>query len=276
MNVRYDVRSRRHPWAGVLLFVLVVAALLPAGCAPEVHDRRFSALLERYPATDEQLRIRPLSASTTLPPQLRDKPVTIIVHPGYALFFREERRSTYSAAKYDLLEYQLSQEARFLAEKSRSGDPLILVLPGNYARDSIAPRSYITYLNAATIGSPSVFYILSETSHSGDIPLETTVLLYDFLRNARASVVLVGGGFIGRCEKEFHSQLTTYVENIVPYIVPEISSVSPDDISNSKAVNILEGLRRRDFQELIEFIDSKHGGSAQIRSLVRPSATGGR
>lgn len=105
------------------------------------------------------LAIRELSASTPYASSAVGKPVTIIVHPAYSLFFREERSSTYSEAKYELLEYQLSREARFINDISKTDNILILVLPANYEKGSVAPRSYTAYLNTITGGRPNVYYI---------------------------------------------------------------------------------------------------------------------
>ena len=271
MSVQFRSFFRRTMFAGVFLPFLVLPVLLASGCASEVRAKRFTELLRHYPETEEPLKIPMLTESTVLPTDAKNRTVTIIVHPAYSLFFREERRSTYTAAKYDLLEYQLAAEARFMSSQAKAGNLLILVLPGNYSKDSIAPRSYTSYLNRTVGGSPSVFYILSETTHSGAILLETTVLLHDLLRRARIETLLIGGGYIGRCQKEFHGQLTTYVENISAFIVPEISSISPDDISSSTAEDILLGLYQKDFRPVIDFIDSKHRGSAEIRSLTSSS-----
>ncbi|SPP99473.1 exported hypothetical protein [Candidatus Sulfobium mesophilum] len=99
------------------LFLLALVLLALGGsCVSEIGAKRFSELLHRYPATWDPLAIRELSAAATLPPSAIGKPVTIIVHTAYALFSRDERRSTYFEAKYDLLEYQLSQEVRFITD----------------------------------------------------------------------------------------------------------------------------------------------------------------
>ncbi len=250
-------------------FVLICCVLvaLASGCASEIGAKRFSELLNRYSATWDPLAIQQLSATTPLPPSVVGKPLMIIVHPGYSLFFREERRSTYSEAKYGLLEHQLSQEARFITRNPKADNVLILVLPGSYEKDSIAPRSYTAYLNSIAGGKTNVYYIFSETSTSGALPLDTTLTLFSFLQNIRASRILIGGGYIGRCQKEFYEQLATYIEKAYLYIVPEISSVSPDDVSSAKAAAILEALRHKDYRRIVEFIVDKTNGTANIMPL---------
>jgi len=39
----------------------------------------------------------------------------------------------------DLLKFQLDNEARFIGEIAKTDNLLILVLPGNYQKDSLAP-----------------------------------------------------------------------------------------------------------------------------------------
>ncbi len=257
----------RGRFPGIIFLLAALAVLVVSGCASELRERRFTELVQRYPATTEPLKVKLLPSAPLDPETLAGKSVVIIVHPAYALFFRDERRNTYTEAKYDLLEYQLSEETLYISKIVRSGDLLILVIPGRYEKDSIAPESYTSYLNLLAGDSSTAYYIRSETSHSGAIPLDTTVKLHDFLRNVKADRILVGGGFIGRCQREFYGQLSSYVENIPSFIVPEISSLSPDDISSKEAFNILNSIRRKDFQPVVDFIESK-SSSEDLRILL--------
>jgi hypothetical protein len=260
--------------AGGLFPVLTALVLLvAAGCtASDPSAKRFTEILQRYPQSPELLGIARLSASSAdaVPLSLRGKAVTIMVHPAYSLFFREERRSTYSEAKYDLLKFQLDNEARFIGEIAKSDNLLILVLPGNYQKDSLAPLSYTFYLNSSTQSGPLVYYITSETSSSGSLSTDTMVTLYGFLQKVKADKVLIGGGYIGRCQREFYNQITTYVDKIPAFIVPEISSISPDDIDNDEAQTIVNGLHRRDYAPIRKFIEKKGPGKANV--LHMPSA----
>ena len=260
--------------AKVLLSALTVLVLLAAaGCtASDTQAKRFTEILHRYPQSTEPLAIARLTASTAdaVPPALRDKAVTIMVHPAYSLFFREENRSTYSDAKYDLLKFQLDNETRFIGEIAKTDNLLILVLPGNYQKDSLAPLSYTFYLNSSTKSSPTVYYITSETSSSGSLSMDTMVMLYGFLQRIKAGKVLIGGGYIGRCQREFYNQLTTYVDTIPSFIVPEISSISPDDVDTNEAREIVNSLQKRDYTPVKKFIEKKGQGKANV--LHMPSA----
>lgn len=252
---------------GLLHAITVLVILVAAGCtASDTPAKHFTEILYRYPQSQEPLGIAGLSASSAdaVPLSLRGKAVTIMVHPAYSLFFREERRSTYSEAKYDLLKFQLDNEVRFIGEIAKSDNLLILVLPGNYQKDSLAPLSYTFYLNSSTKSSPLVYYIYSETSSSGSLSTDTMVTLYGFLQRVKADKVLIGGGYIGRCQREFYNQITTYVDKIPVFIVPEISSISPDDIDNDEAQTIVNSLHRRDYAPVKKFIEKKGQGKADV------------
>lgn len=253
-----------------VLAVVVFFTVSSAGCAPEnLPAKRFSDILQRYPGTDEPLRISELSASAlgAIESDLRGKNVTIIVHPAYSLFFRDERKNTYSEAKYDLLKLQLDNEARFISSISKTSNILILILPGNYTTDSTAPASYTAYLNSVTRAKSSVFYLFSETSSSGALPLHAVVTLYSVLQDIKPSKIFIGGGYIGRCQREFHNQLVTYLDNVPVYIVPEISSISPDDISDKEAQLILNGLRINDYTMVEKFIERRGYGRTTVLPL---------
>lgn len=260
--------------AGALLTAATILALLAAaGCgASDTRAKRFTEILQRYPQSAEPLAIARLTASSAdaVPHALRGRAVTIMVHPAYSLFFREERRSTYSEAKYELLKFQLDNEARFIGEITKTDNLLVLVLPGNYQKDSLAPLSYTYYLNSSTQSSPLAYYIYSETSSSGALSTDTMVTLYGFLQRVKADKVLIGGGYIGRCQREFYNQIATYVDKIPAFIVPEISSISPDDVDSDEAQTIVNSLQKRNYAPVKNFIEKKGQGKANI--LHMPSA----
>ncbi|MEK6742563.1 MAG: hypothetical protein AABZ15_03085 [Nitrospirota bacterium] len=257
-----------------LLSALAALVLLAAaGCTTsDTQAKRFTEILHRYPQSPEPLAIARLNATSAdaVPHSLRGRAVTIMVHPAYSLFFREERRSTYRESKYDLLKFQLDNEARFIGEIAKTDNLLILVLPGNYQSDSLAPLSYTFFLNSSTKSSPLVYYIYSETSSSGALSTDTMVTLYGFLQRVKADKVLIGGGYIGRCQREFYNQLTTYVDKIPAFVVPEISSISPDDIDDGEAQTIVNSLQKRDYAPVKDFIEKKGQGKANV--LYMPSA----
>ena len=259
-----------------LAVTLGCLALLLSGCAeaPPVPTKRFTEILYRYPQAQEPLKFPNLSEANAdaVASSLPSRTATIIVHPAYSLFFREERKSNYTEAKYDLLKFQLDNEARFMSEFAKSGNLLILILPGKYQKESIAPLSYTFYLNATTSGGTSVFYLYSETWSSGNLSVNTVLVLHDFLARIKADRILVGGGYIGRCQREFYNQLVNYIEKKASYIVPEISTISPDDISDEEAADILASVREKDYSPVKRFIERKTKGAANILPLPANSA----
>lgn len=263
MSCSFRAEQRRAFSARLLALGLVLAAA--SGCAlSKAPLKSLSTSLANYPETVEPLKIARLTVTVEVPDASRGKAVTIIVHPAYSLFFRDERKNRYSGVKHDLLKLQLEDEARFLSMAARTDNLVILVLPGNYQRESVAPLSYVSYLNSVVGGSTTVFYVYSETSSSGILPPETLVTLYSFLRSVGADTVLVGGGYIGRCQDEFYAQMSTYLGSVAAYVVPELSAISPDDISEKDSLLVLNSIRRRDYAPVRDFIDKRTNGSAVV------------
>lgn len=247
--------------------------MLSAGCATVDRSRSASEnhadIIAGYPQSSNGLI--PLKLTTTVTrsakPNSVSNDVFIIVHPAYSVFFGDLNKRKYSDAKYSLLKRQFDNEAKAIENQSATGKIVVLVVPGNYAVDSISPRSYESYLNTISAGSLSVFYVLSETSSSGRLPINEMVNLYLFLQSVKVNKVMIGGGYIGRCQREFYNQLTNYLDSSFTYIVPEISTISPEDVSEGEAIRILRSLQQQDYSPVKLFIDKKAGGKANILSL---------
>jgi hypothetical protein len=252
------------------LIVIFSFLSLVMGCVsvdpPGSLARRFFDTIDRYPPSRQQLAIEQLSGRSfsrirnagTLPD------VHIIVHPAYALFFRDAKRSKYADVKYELLIRQFEEEERFIREAARAGKIVILIIPGGYEIEMQAPETYTAYLNAVTGGGNSIFYLYSESLSNGTIPTSEMVELYRFLQNVKVRRVLIGGGYIGRCQREFYNELTAYYETTRSYIVPEISTVSPEDISDEEAAAMLDGIERRDYSPVRKFIEKKLDRSPNV------------
>lgn len=260
---------RLHRALPFLAALLGGIAVIAAGCsaAPtNAPSKQFIEILNEYPIAQEPLRIPKLTAASAadVAPELRGKAVTVIVHPAYSLFFREPQRSTYTESKYDLLKFQLDNEARFISEIAGTDNLLILLLPGDFQKESLAPLSYTYYLNAAAGASTSVYYLTTENWSSGSLSTDTLVTFYGFLKKIGAKQLLIGGGYIGRCQRDFSNQMATYVDGVNAYIVPEISSISPDDISDRESAEILAGLQQGDYTPVRAFIEKKGPGAATV------------
>src|SRR3990172_1541234 len=259
---------RKSLWA-----VLCVLAAL--GCTPAQSSidsaQQFAGILGQYPRTAEPLRVQKLSGASASP-ELRKggvPEVTIIVHPAYSVFLRDLAREAYPDVKYRLLKKQFYNEAAFMAERAEAGGILVLIIPGNYSTDSFSPLAYTSYLNAVASKGPSVFYLFSKTSSTGVINADDMISLYRFLQDVNADTMMIGGGYIGRCQREFYDQLTNFFERTRTYIAPEISTISPDDVSEREASRILAGLRRRDYTSVRQFIDRKTEGNVNVLSVPR-------
>lgn len=261
------------PKTPALCLTAICLLFLSAGCsavadAPGARAGLFFDRLNRYPQTREALRIPKLTATafkdTSQLPVSPD--VFIMVHPGYSLFFRDVNKARYSDEKYALLIRQFENEARFISRATRSGKIVVLIVPGKYQSESAAPLSYTSYLNRTAAGR-SVFYLYSTSASSGSISMNDMIDLYRFLQHVKVGKVMVGGGYIGRCQREFFNAVTAYFDQASSFIVPEISTISPDDISDFEAVSILESMQRQDYTPVRKFIDGKLDKPVNILSL---------
>lgn len=254
----------------VLLFVLVT------GCATAPSHRKyrpvvskFSDLLVRFPQTDEPLQLEHLTRASVYPSLRKNQPidVTIMVHPAYSIFLRDLTNEQYPEVKYSLLRKQFDHEAQFILDQANAGKIIILIVPGKYLTASAYAQNYTAYLNSMISPSHSAYYIYSDSPNSGNISSEEMITLYRFLQGLNVRKVLVGGGYVGRCQREFYTQLTTYFDTSQAFIVPEISTISPEDISEKDAKRILNSLDKQDYSQVRDFIDNRVGSKANILSI---------
>jgi hypothetical protein len=112
----------------------------------------------------------------------------------------------------------------------------------------------------------------SKTSSSGDIATDDMVKLFEFLKSVKAERIMVGGGYVGRCQGEFFSELTSYRSTEGTYIVPEISTISPVDISAQEAAEAFEAMQLQNYSLVRRFIGKKaKNAKANILSIPSPS-----
>ncbi len=250
-----------------ILIGSLVASLL-AGCSAAIQHGNsasiYADLAGRYPANDRPLGLTRLTADPTLVPAAPDRQVFIFVHPAYSLFFRDFAKQDFSKVKLDLMKRQFDHEEAVIGERIAAHKTVILILPGNYPADSFAPRSYVSYLNGlASLGSP-VYYLLSETSSTGVLPANDMVGLYMFLQTLNVDRVTVGGGFIGRCQREFYDQFATHLGAVHAFVSPELSTIAPEDVTDDEAAQILSSLQKGDYTPVKSFIDKKTSGKENI------------
>lgn len=191
--------------------------------------------------------------------------VYVIVHPAYYAFFHERGRSEGALAEGTpsprnalesfLNEAEYSDKVRlvkaqekylrdFLEYASTEKRLIILVLPGKYSsyegyQFKGGHDEYLRYLNEVTNESDSVIYMYSKKPNRGTLAEKDRKRLISFLYRIKATSVLVGGGYVGRCVEDFLKDMEQYYSEEKLYLVPELISVSPSDISSSLASDML-------------------------------------
>ncbi|HAS55241.1 MAG: hypothetical protein A2X56_12400 [Nitrospirae bacterium GWC2_57_13] len=255
------------------MLVLFIAA---AGC--QGHRAGDGPLLStaaervRYQRQTEGTQAIPHLREAVVDASLSGKPahVAIIVHPAYALFFPEDNAREYSGGRARLVRNQLRNEAKFLENNAGSDNAvMILVLPAGSITGQDAAAGYGAYLNRQINGAGRVFYVYSESTTNGALAQEDMLLLYQYLNSVRSEKVMIGGGFVGRCQESFFKQLATYVKPESIFIIPEISSISPADVSDSEARRIATLMDRHDFEPVRTFVRKKTDGSPNVLSFSR-------
>ena len=259
----HDHVTKFHPTGVLLAVLLFLSSCAPATVSAPSDDsvERYAAIIGAYSQQDDALRIVRLDSDNarSVLASAATRDVYIVVHPGYSLFFSgadDQKGMRYGGAKYGMLEAQFLAEARFLGDLVRAGSLVILIVPGSYQTDSIAPLAYAGYLNAVAYG-PTVLYLPSTGSSVGTVSSEDMVNLFHFLEAVKPVRVLVGGGYIGRCEREFYNQLTAYYDRNKTFILQEASAVSPDDVTSTEAAAISDGIRRGDYHPVESFLARK-------------------
>ncbi len=216
--------------------------------------------------------------------------VYIFVHPSYYLFFHAKKpvitrnqdhppgsivdaflAESYNDAVMRLEQQQQQNEKRFIEYLTTSERLVILVLPREYARSTNyaygeGPDEYARYLNEIANGSPSILYIESETSSSGKLLSSDLIPLLSFLEAADAKSILIGGGYVGRCQKEFYHYITSFALSGTYAIVPEISTFSPEDVSEMMASRFLDD-SANSLQLHADFVLQKTTGNVHVQHL---------
>jgi hypothetical protein len=187
------------------------------------------------------------------------------VHPAYFPFFHYPKRLSDTPkegfySKQNIIEKFLAlpppdrrfavlqaQERRtrdFIEFKSTEEKLIIIIIPKNYHRYSRytyrkGPDEYMRYLNEITNFSKSVLFVESRSANRGYPSEEDTIRLMEFLLSIGAKKIYIGGGYIGRCLEDFYAEFTEEFGRKGIYLVPELSDISPREISNSLAKRIL-------------------------------------
>lgn len=216
--------------------------------------------------------------------------IYIIVHPAYYVFFNKNapviQRETddKTSGVLDLLIGQISRDAasqfvlqqqinekNFIEYVSADERLLILILPNDYKKQSnyryaALKDEYARYINEITNGSESVLSIESKSSTGGDLSTDDIIMLLSFIKKIGAGTIFVGGGYVGRCQMEFYNNMTLFSAGSDYFIVPEISVLSPEDITERTFPDFLN-IGRINFQNVTEFIAARTAGKSKIQHL---------
>lgn len=186
----------------------------------------------------------------------------VIVHPAYYLFFHDnnekkrvvERKEgdfsknivdifieDYPAGDSKMLK-QMKASARrerdFIRKNSSYGRLVILVLPPNYLSHPEYPYrrvdEFARYLNEVTGESASVIYIESASYKRGHLSYDVLTRLNKFLNAAEVNTLLLGGGYKNLCLEDFYNDMTRIQDIESVELLPDISTESPDFISEDK------------------------------------------
>lgn len=205
--------------------------------------------------------------------------VYIIVHPAYYTFFHESggQNDSLATPARNALELRLQEPAYssktrlhlaqekmlrdFLEFMSTEKKLVILVLPGDYLSYSGykfmgGNDEFMRYINEVTNGSASVLYLYSRKPNRGMLGEKERRRLLKFLYTLKAKEILLGGGYVGRCLDDFYRDIDQHYGDDKLYLVPEITAISPSDVSSGEASDLLNADGLVDVGRLAKSIQS--------------------
>lgn len=222
--------------------------------------------------------------------------VYVIVHPSYYPFFEnnvtlssasdrkaypsknivERYMDSYTAFDYNLkiVKEQERIMRSFIEFMSAEKKLIILVIPGNYLENLnygyiSGLDEYARYINEISNKSDSVIYIESEAFNYGNLSLKDFGKLFDFFEEIGVDDILIGGGYVGRCLDGFYEKIAEsarFGSNI--YYMPELSAVSPQDLSSIWSSNLMTDTGRLNFKLAGKNLTSSFAYDIQ-RNIVR-------
>jgi hypothetical protein len=147
-------------------------------------------------------------------------------------------------AEFALLQMQERRTRDFFEFMSTREKLVIVVVPRHYNRyKGYKYRKdydeYTRYLNEITNFSESIIFAESRSPNRGYLTDEDGIRLMEFLLSINAKSIYVGGGYIGRCLEDFYTLLTEEFGPEDIYIVPELSDISPLELTKKMAKTLL-------------------------------------
>lgn len=197
---------------------------------------------------------------------LDDGAVYIVVHPVFFTYFhytkkKKRKDPNEESFKLNIVEFLLrlnpstpqfavlqAQERRmrdFLEFKSTQKKLVIVVIPKDYTTYSgYTYRNeldeYMRFLNEVSNFSSSVLFVESRSPNRGYLTDDDAVKLMEFLLSIKAEKIYVGGGYIGRCLEDFYNLITQEYGKEDIFVVPELSDISPRELSEKMAKGLLK------------------------------------
>ncbi|MBI5640957.1 MAG: hypothetical protein HZA17_11075 [Nitrospirae bacterium] len=220
--------------------------------------------------------------------------VYVVVHPAYYTFFQDsdiipdnsngnilsqnavERFLSDGAfsAKTKLIKAQEKMLRDFLEYMSAEKKLVILIMPKGY--NSYAGYKYrngmdeyMRFINEVTNESDSVLYLYSKKPNRGTLGERDRKKLLKFLYSVRANSILLGGGYIGRCLEDFYKDIEQFYGEDKIYVVPEITAISPSDMTSNLASDILQSDGTVNVGKLSFSIKNNSLGNQEITPLIR-------
>jgi hypothetical protein len=146
--------------------------------------------------------------------------------------------------KFALIQAQERRMRDFLEFMSTREKLVIVIVPRHYNKYrgykyKEGHDEYTRYLNEVTNFSKSVLFAESRSPNRGYLTEEDGIRLMEFLLSVNAETIYIGGGYIGRCLEDFYVLLTEEFGREDIYVVPELSDISPREISKKMAKTLL-------------------------------------
>ena len=141
----------------------------------------------------------------------------------------------YPAGKSKIISRMKESERRerdFIRKASSRGRLIILVLPPDYQNHPEYPYrkldEFARYINEVTGASPSVIYVESESYKRGYLTFAAMPRLNRFLKVNEVKSLLVGGGYVDLCLKDFYEQAANLKDMEKVETIQELCTDSPD------------------------------------------------
>ncbi len=269
--------------SGIVLLLVSLAGCLSLEKRQDVSD---SAVRETGHSNSYTFALKELKGIQSAPEGIvKTEEAYIIVHPSYYLFFQKKPITiapsetknivtTFTEMNFpaentilNLMKIYESRESAFLSSAQHDKKLVILITPGKYHQSRTylyknAVDEYARYINETTHGADSVFSIESEGTDTGRIAKQDMDALIRYLKQRGVQNILIGGGYVGRCQEEFYRALSKeWPENTIA-LIPELSAFSPSDISETTARMLLTPDQNLNIMAANYFI--KNGGIKKL------------